>query len=113
MIADAFFTPLHFNAYILDTLVSDGAEFECVLEIARYVFVRFDGHHDCVSSYRDGPPASQNVAHIRFHDPPQGAHGIESNVQLIIEIALFRLRAGSVRPLLASLLSSLACQKKG
>ena len=107
VVADVSVLPFHINAYVISMIdPPDGAEAECVLEIVRRVLVRFDGAMNCVSLYRDGPAKLRHIAHIRFHDPPQGPSGIEENVQLIIEIALLQLRGRDVRALLQELQSS-------
>jgi len=107
VVADVSVLPFHINAYVISMAEPpDGAEAECVLEIIRRVFVRFGGALNCVSLYRDGPVKLRHIANVRFHDPPQGPNGIEQNVQLIIEIALLKLRGRDVRPLLRELQSS-------
>jgi len=104
VVGDVRVTPFYANAYILCQLdPSVPAEHECVLEIVRYVLMRFGGNQNCVSLYRDGPTSSRNIAHVRFHNPPQGPHGIEAVAELIIEIALLSLRGHHVHPLLDEL----------
>ena len=107
VVADVTVLPFHINAYVISMAEpQDGAEAECVLEIIRRVFVRFGGALNCVSLYCDGPVKLRHIANVRFHDPPQGQSGIDENVQLIIEIALLKLRDRDVRPLLQELQSS-------
>jgi len=104
VVGDVRVMPFYVNAYILSQLdPSDAVEHECVLEIVRYVLMRFGGDQNCVSLYRDGPASCRNIAHVRFHNPPQGPHGIEVAAELIIEIALLSLRGRHVRPLLDEL----------
>jgi len=104
IIADVSVLPFHLNAYVISMAEPlDGAEVQCVLEIVRHVFMQFGATSSCVSLYRDGPHKLRHIAHIRFHDVPQGPRGIEENVQLILEIALLRLRGRHVRPLLNEL----------
>lgn len=47
VIGDVFFAPFHLNAYVLNALSADGAEFDCVLEVARYVITRFGACRLC------------------------------------------------------------------